>query len=130
MAPNSFKFDGGSPLMKELQATVALAAFQSLTPETMKEQDVWERMSELYHGNGSKHNISLAEQAVKGCSMFAGLYDKEVQIVTDAVERFHPNKKARFQAKLDRAEHSPSDDPPMDEYNSPRENTVVSRWEM
>ena len=55
--------------MKELQATVAFAAYERISPDTGTDKDVAERTSELFHGKSSKadnsDNISLAEQALK-----------------------------------------------------------------
>ena len=62
---------------------MALAALERLSPESMKESDLWDKMYEKFHGTGEEDNMPLKEQAWRGISMFAGLYKKETQAVTN-----------------------------------------------
>ena len=69
--------------MKELQASVAYIAYDKLFQmESMKEVDQHNFLMKMYHGDGIEATISLSEQAVKGVSVFQGLYDREVPIET------------------------------------------------
>lgn len=70
--------------MKELQTFVAFGAYEQLfQQESMGVADQHAFMEKMYHGDGSPDTLSLCQQAVEGRSMFKGLYDENVPIVTE-----------------------------------------------
>jgi hypothetical protein len=65
----------------ELSGSSTVGAYQKLfEQESIVETVQWAFIEKIYHGNGS--SCPFAKQAVARVSLFQGLYDEEVPIVT------------------------------------------------
>lgn len=86
-------FDGGAKVMKELQAFISFVAYDKLyhDGDSMKENEQMKYLFKLYHGDGSDDMVSFVDQCCKGVGPFEGLYEREVNTVTDAATQTTTN---------------------------------------